>query len=113
MNKDDIELAHFVLYHAKILLDHGAANTIAKELQDGELPYSKALSTAVTLLEQNGATPPPKSARDDLEKPCEPEFRSREGGRQMDDKKFIRWLIAICAISVVTTAINVWLHFAG
>nr|DAG23552.1 MAG TPA: hypothetical protein [Caudoviricetes sp.] len=31
----------------------------------------------------------------------------------MDDKKFIRWLIAICAISVVTTAINVWLHFAG
>lgn len=31
----------------------------------------------------------------------------------MDNKKFIRWLIAICAISVVTTAINVWLHFAG
>lgn len=77
MNKDDIELAHFVLYHAKILLDHGAANTIAKELQDGELPYSKALSIAVMLLEQNGATPPSKSARDDLEKPCEPEFRNR------------------------------------
>lgn len=31
----------------------------------------------------------------------------------MDNKKFIRWLIAICAISVVTTAINVWLYFAG
>ena len=31
----------------------------------------------------------------------------------MADKKFIRWLIAICAISVVTTAVNVWLHFAG
>ncbi len=31
----------------------------------------------------------------------------------MDNKKFIRWLIAICAISVVTTAVNVWLHFAG
>ncbi len=31
----------------------------------------------------------------------------------MDDEKFIRWLIAICAISVVTTAVNVWLHFAG
>lgn len=77
MNKDDIELAHFVLYHAKILLDHGAANAIAKEIQDRELPYSKALSIAVMLLEQNGATPPPKSARDDLEKPCEPEFRNR------------------------------------
>ena len=90
MNRDDIELAHFVLYHAKILLDHGAANTIAKELQDGELPYSKALSTAVTLLEQNGATPPPKSARDDLEKPCEPEFRNRciEG---RPNSHHIRW----------------------
>lgn len=31
----------------------------------------------------------------------------------MDNKKFIRWLIAICAISVVITAVNVWLHFAG
>lgn len=30
-----------------------------------------------------------------------------------EDEKFIRWLIAICAISVVTTAVNVWLHFAG
>nr|DAG80258.1 MAG TPA: hypothetical protein [Caudoviricetes sp.] len=77
MNKEDLELAHLVLWHAKILLDHGAANTIAKELQDGELPYSKALSVAVMLLEQNGATPPPKSARDDLEKPCESEFRNR------------------------------------
>lgn len=31
----------------------------------------------------------------------------------MDNKKFIRWLIAICSVSVVITAINVWLHFAG
>lgn len=77
MNKDDLELAHLVLWHAKILIDHGAANTVAKEMEGSVLPYSKALGTAVTLLEQNGATPPPKSARDDLEKPCEPEFRNR------------------------------------
>lgn len=31
----------------------------------------------------------------------------------MDDEKFIRWLIAICSVSVVITAINVWLHLAG
>lgn len=77
MNKDDLDMAHLVLWHAKILLDHGAANTVAKELQDGELPYSKALGMAVTLLEQNGAIPPPKSVRDALEKPCESEFRNR------------------------------------
>lgn len=77
MNKDGIDMAHLVLYHTKILLDHGAANTVAKEMQDGELPYSKALSVAVMLLEQHGATPPPKSVRDALEKPCESEFRNR------------------------------------
>lgn len=77
MNKEDLELAHLVLWHAKILLDHGAANTVAKELEGSVLPYSKALGTAVTLLEQNSATPPPKSVRDALEKPCESEFRNR------------------------------------
>lgn len=77
MNKEDLELAHLVLWHAKILLDHGAANTVAKELEGSVLPYSKAFGTAVTLLEQNGATPPPKSVRDALEKPCESEFRNR------------------------------------
>lgn len=30
----------------------------------------------------------------------------------MDNKKFIRWLNAICAISVVMTAINVFLYFS-
>ena len=29
MNKEDLELAHLVLWHAKILLDHGAANTVS------------------------------------------------------------------------------------
>ena len=38
---------------------------------------------------------------------------SKKRRNEMDNKKFIRWLIAICAISVVTTAVNVWLHFAG
>lgn len=77
MNKDDIDMAHLVLYHTKILLDHGAANIIAKELQKDTKDYSKALSVVVALLEQNGATPAPKSVRDSLEKPCEPEFRNR------------------------------------
>ena len=30
----------------------------------------------------------------------------------MDDKKLIRWQIAICTISVVITVINVLLYFA-
>ena len=77
MKEDDIDMAHLVLYHTKILLDHGAANTVAKEMQDGELPYSKALSVPLMLLEQHGATLPPKSVRDALEKPCESEFRNR------------------------------------
>lgn len=77
VDKADIEFAHLFMYHAKILLDHGAANIIAKELQKDTKDYSKALSVVVALLEQNGATPAPKSVRDSLEKPCEPEFRNR------------------------------------
>nr|DAF24277.1 MAG TPA: protein of unknown function (DUF5408) [Caudoviricetes sp.] len=30
----------------------------------------------------------------------------------MDYKKLTRWQIACCIISVIFTAINVWLHFA-